>query len=272
MRIYLLAKILDCLEITRALLTGLLLVFFIAQPVGSQEKHPVTPQDYGDWETLREGTLSPNGRWLVYNIGRVNGSDELRLHSLHAENLSQPFKIADFGSKPVFSVNSRFMAYQIGVHEDERRRTEKEEKTVQEKMGLISLDDGTTEVIEDVQRFAFSKGGSFLAIQRYPHVKGDEELETLGADLMIWNLSTRRNTSFGNISEFHWQPNGTLLAMIITTETGTGNGIQLFEPSSGVLRSLDFSDSNYQRLTWRQDSDDLAVLRTFQSNQQEVDF
>ena len=54
--------------------------FLTAPPAGAQEKHPVTSEDYGRWETLREGALSPDGRWLVYEIGRVNGNDELRLH------------------------------------------------------------------------------------------------------------------------------------------------------------------------------------------------
>ena len=252
---------------------GLLLFFLTAPPAGAQEKQPVTSEDYGRWETLREGSLSPDGGWLVYEIGRVNGSDELRLHRLQAEKLNEPFKTADFGSKPAFSDDSRFMAYRIGVHEDERRRAEKEKKPVRDKMGLVSLDDGTTEVIEGVQTFAFSEGGPYLAIHRYPPEKEDEEEEeeeeTLGADLMVRDLSTRRNASFGNVSEFLWQPKGTLLATIIATESGTGNGIQLFEPPSGVLRVLDSSSSSYHRLAWRKDSDDLAVLRTLEDEQHE---
>ena len=193
---------------------------------------------------------------------------------MQAEKLNEPFKTADFGSKPVFSDDSRFMAYRIGVHEDERRRAEKENKPVRDKMGLVSLDDGTTEVIEGVQTFAFSEGGPYLAIHRYPPEKEDEEEEeeeeeTLGADLMVRVLSTRRNASFGNVSEFLWQPKGTLLATIIATESGTGNGIQLFEPPSGVLRVLDSSSSSYHRLAWRKDSDDLAVLRTLEDEQHE---
>ena len=249
---------------------GLLVFFLTAPSAGAQEKQPVTAEDYGRWETLREGALSPDGLWLVYEIGRVNGNDELRLHKLQAEKLNEPFKSAGFGSKPVFSDDSRFMAYRIGVHEDERLRAEKEKKSVRDKMGFVSLDDGTAEVIEHVQTFAFSEGSPHLAIHLYPPEKeDDEEGETLGADLMVRDLSTLRNASFGNVSEFLWQPKGTLLAMIIATESGTGNGIQLFEPSSGVLRVLDSSSSSYQRLAWRKDSDDLVALRTNKDEQDE---
>ena len=54
---------------------------------------------------------------------------------------------------------------------------------------------------------------------------------TPGATLILRQLSSGHDTSFGNVSEFAWQDlpwRGTLLAMTINSEDKTGNGLQLF--------------------------------------------
>src|SRR5271157_1614565 len=34
----------------------------------TQPKPAITPADYGKWETLGQGVLSPDGKWLAYTI------------------------------------------------------------------------------------------------------------------------------------------------------------------------------------------------------------
>ncbi len=69
--------------------------------------------------------------------------------------------------------------------------------------------------------------------------------------------------TFGNVSQFAWQDaeRTHLLAMIISAEGKTGNGVQLFDPETSVLRVLDSSPSTYTDIAWRKDAADLAVLR-----------
>ena len=85
-----------------------------------------------------------------------------------------------------------------------------------------------------------------------------------GAALLLRQLSTGRDASFGNVSEYAWQnvpKTGTLLAMTINAEDKTGNGIQIFDVHTGAVRVLDTSASVYSGLSWRKKSADLAVLR-----------
>ena len=42
-----------------------------------------------------------------------------------------------------------------------------------------------------------------------------------------------------------------------------GNGVQIFDPSSSVLRVLDSGEAVYSGLTWRKDFADLAVVDIF---------
>ena len=93
----------------------------------------------------------------------------------------------------------------------------------------------------------------------------DAEENPLGATLVVRQLSTGHDTSFGNISEYAWQDlprTGTLLAMAINSEDKTGNGVQLFNTETGAVRVLDSSSSIYSGLAWRKNSSDLAVLRS----------
>src|SRR6185436_1744572 len=46
------------------------------------------------------------------------------------------------------------------------------------------------------------------------------------------------------------------------TDGGVGNGVQLYDAGTGVMRVLESSTSQYRGLSWRPKSTDLAVLRT----------
>lgn len=120
---------------------------------------------------------------------------------------------------------------------------------------------------------AFSANGAYLAMRRYPPEKKEtpdaaaaaETDGTPGATLIVRHLAGGTDTTFGNVSEFAWQDlplRRRLLAMTISAEDKTGNGVQLFDPEKGALRVLDSFSSTYSCLAWRKDSADLAVLRS----------
>jgi dipeptidyl aminopeptidase/acylaminoacyl peptidase len=179
-----------------------------------------------------------------------------------------------FGGQPVFSSDSKWIAYSIGQSEAEREKLREEKKPVQNKLGLLNLASGEVEIFEGIQSFSFSQDGAFLAMQRYrpespsrsvspaeSAESGDKEKP--GLTLIVRHLSMDRDISFGNVSQFIWQntENSRLLAMTISTEGKTGNGVHLFDPESAELRVLDSSASIYKDLSWRKDAADLAVFR-----------
>lgn len=249
----------------RALLFCLLLTL----TAFAQQKPPITPADYGKWETLGAGELSPDGQWLAYGISRVNGTNELRIRSLTGDAALT----APFGSNPIFSDDNRWLAYSIGYSEQERDRLTKAKKPVQNKLGLLNLTTRETAVIESVASFAFSKGGKFLAMRRYPPQRAESaapsdggetsgDRESPGVDLVVRDLAKGTDTNFGNVSGFSWQDGGALLALTINAEGRAGNGVQVFDPATGMLRVLDSGAAIYTGLVWRKESSDLAVLRS----------
>lgn len=240
------------LMFTRRLLI-LVLSTGIAWPAANaQGRSPVTSADYGKWESLGAGTLSPDGRWLAYVINRVNEHNELRLRPLDRDTT---IVIAN-ASGAVFGANSRWLIYTIGVPREMRERLERERKPVRNSVGMRELTTGRIDSVAEVSSFRVSPDGRFVALRRYP-AEGKRV-----ADVIVQDLASGARMTFGNVSDFAWADTGALLALTIDTEGGTGNAVQLFDASTSVVRVLDSSPSRYRALAWREDDDDLAVLRT----------
>src|SRR5207244_921341 len=120
---------------------------------------------------------------------------------------------------------------------------------------------------------AFDAAGSHIAMRRYapePEKRPapdaapppDADAPAIGATLVVRDLATGRDTTFGNVGEYAWQEKGRLLAITIAVEDKTWNGVQLYDPQTSALRVLDSSPSTYTGLAWRKDAADLAVLRS----------
>lgn len=236
----------------------------------SQAKQPPGFDEFGKWESLSpagaRGGLSPDGGWIAYSINRTNRENELRVRAVAG---GDP-EIIPYGSQPVYSSDSNWLAYRIGHSQDEQERLREAGEPVRNRMGLRNLLTGNVLEVEGVSSFSLSPGGAYLAMHRYPPDRdrgpsgGGGGEAALGTTVIVRELESGHEISFGNVSAFEWQPvlDGRLLAMVISAEDKTGNGIHLYDPESSELRVLDSSDSDYTNLSWRDDSSDLTVLRS----------
>lgn len=234
----------------------------------AQSKSPVPISEWGKWESIgfEPAPLAPNGQWLAYIVTRSNGNRELRVAAL-GQGKNQ---VAAFGEGPAFSADSQWLGYLIGIHEDQEVKLKKDKKPVRKKFGLMRLATGETTTFDDIESFAFSKTGAFLAMRHYaPEKPGAPAAaenapppDPQGATLVVRDLSSGADSSFGSVTAFAWEDKGPLLAMTIGAEGKAGNAVQVYDPSAGLLRSLDSAAANYFGLAWRKDARDLAVLRT----------
>src|SRR5438445_1335914 len=138
------------ISITLLFLSGLLI---------GQAKLPPTPADYGQWESLvssqRAGGLSPDGKWLAYGINRSNGNNDLRIVAV-ADGAEGKHNVTAFGTGPIFSSDSRWVAYSIGYSEAQADKLRKDKKPVQNKLGLLNLASSEQTTVDTIQPFAFS--------------------------------------------------------------------------------------------------------------------
>lgn len=223
----------------------------------------IAPKDYGRWERLLNPVLSPNGEWLAVPINRVDRTAELRVYALRPAADTTPF-VATEGRDPVWTSDSRWLAYRIGQPEDERTRLEKEKNPVRDGAGLRRLDTGETATLTGIRRFAFG-GNEYLALLEYGAERkgapGDPDSAVQSADLIVRQLTSGTEMRFGNVTDFAWQDSAALLAMTIETPDRAGNGVYLYDPRAGRLTVLDGSRQRYRGLAWRKDRDDLALLK-----------
>ena len=225
-----------------------------AMPLSAQEKPALTEDNYDQWERLGAAVLSPNGAWMAVSVGRVSEEGELRIHSTRSDSVV----IVPFGSRPMFSSDNRWVAYTIDRSEEEREVARERDQEVYDKLGLLNLETGEQIVRDDFASFQFSDDGRYLALRRYK----PKDKEGNGVDVVVHDLLSDRDMSFGNVSDMVWQGEGTLLAMTTDADGQVGNGVPVYDPSSGSIRSMDTDEATYRQLSWRDNSSDLVVFKT----------
>jgi dipeptidyl aminopeptidase/acylaminoacyl peptidase len=217
---------------------------------------PLSPADFGKWESLNWGTLAPDGRWLAVQVGRVGGEDELRIQRLGTDSVV----VIPYGSGATFSNDGRWVTYSVGRSEEERKRLTQQDRTPEPRLGILDLARGDTTVVTGVAGAAFSHDGRFVAMRRFVGPRAAAN-EARGADLVVRDLRSGTDTNFGNVGSFAWQDGGGLLAMTVEATGRAGNGVRIWDPGTGVLRVLDSAPADYRGLAWRPESGDLVVLR-----------
>ncbi|HLK66404.1 MAG TPA: prolyl oligopeptidase family serine peptidase [Bryobacteraceae bacterium] len=246
----------------------------------AQSKPTLSPADYGKWETLGAGTLSPDGKWLAHEIRRSDRSDELRVTPTSGGKTH----VIAFCSGAAFSADSQWLACETTVSEAEQDRLRKARRPIQNKLSVLELATGSVTTVDEVQSFAFSGNQAYVAFRRYPPARenaaapaanapagrggrgggqnSDGESDPVGSALTVRNLATGIDTTFGNVTAFAWQDGGTNLAVAIGIEGRAGNALQVFDPRAGSLKVLDSGPALFADLVWRKESSDLAALRS----------
>src|SRR5687767_7719433 len=274
------------------LVTSFLAVLIVsAATPTAQSKPTLTPADYDQFESVSpaapRGGLSPNGKWLAYNINRIGGNNELRIIPATGASAAETPRVVAFGTAAAFTSNSEWLAYGIGQSEAEQERLRTARQPIQRKLGLLNLAAKTETIIDSIESFSFDRTGQAIAMKRYAPAPaggapaaapapatppaggrggaaGTAPAAAIGTTLMVRDLATGTTTTFGNVTEYAWQPadKGRLLALVISAEGQAGNGIHLYNPATSVLKVLDASAADYSALVWRNDSADLLALRS----------
>lgn len=216
--------------------------------------------------------LSHDGKWLAYRVQRSNGNHELRVSAL-AGGKNQ---VAAFGDSPAFSADSQWLAYSIGMHEDEEEKLKKDKKPVRRKLGLMRLATGEVVIFNQIESFAFSNSGAYLVMKHYgpdrpAPTPNEPPQDPIGTAMTVRDLASGADTTFAGVASFAWQDLGTLLAFTVSNEGKAGNGVQVFDASTGSARVIESSAAFYTGLAWRKDSSDLAVLRVKADDKREDD-
>jgi dipeptidyl aminopeptidase/acylaminoacyl peptidase len=235
----------------RSLRLPALLLATIGSTALAQARPLLTNKDLAKWESLGQNRLSPDGAWLTWSVTR--GDQDGALH--HRGGARDTHLTIPFGQSAAFSNDSKWFAYLVGVSTAEREKLTKEKKPIRTSFVVRNLATGDTSAIAEVSAFSFAPSGGFVSVTRY---QADDKKKT--NDVLVLDLAGGTRLSLPNVSEQAWNDTKPVLAVAVTVDGG--NGVHLFDGSSGSVRILESSPSTYRALAWRPKSSALAVLRT----------
>ena len=82
-----------------------------------------------------------------------------------------------------------------------------------------------------------------------------------GTDMLLYELSTGTLFNVGNVADFAFDDKGRWLDYSIDAQNQSGNGIQLRELTTGVVKSIDAGKALYRNLAWTDTLPALAFLK-----------
>ena len=145
----------------------------------------------------------------------------------------------------------------------------------QNKLGLINLTTGEKKEFDRIRRFAFNGDKpTSIAMQTFADTPTDTTAgrggrgaggaataRPQGTDLILYRLATSEAVNIGNVAEFGFDDAGDWLAYTIDARDEIGNGVQLRNMRSDVVRAMDSDRALYRHLVWADSGRGIVVLR-----------
>ncbi|MBC7671249.1 MAG: S9 family peptidase, partial [Polaromonas sp.] len=256
-----------------------------AQQPASPATRALSPADIAGWKSIRASTLSNDGRWFGYQLVPNDGDAELVVRATR-DSKEHRFQIGELppaapggpptaaagASAPVMiSANSRFAAFTVYPSATEAKRLRAQKRTLYNKVVVVNLASGEKKEFDKIRRFAFSAEQSgWLAMQTYPAdapaagppaAGAAAPARVEGTDLLLYDLATGETVNVGNVAEFAFDQSGDYLAWTIDARDRLGNGVQVRNMATAVVKSIDSDRALYRRLAWADSGLALAVLR-----------
>jgi len=251
----------------------------------------LAPADLKAWKTIRSPVVSNDGRWFAYMLAPNEGDAMVIVRQTAEGATEQRFPIGDppaavggpFGVGPsaaplAISGDSKYLAYTVYPTEREARRLRQQRRPVHNKVVVVNLATGQKNEFDKIRRFAFA-GDKPQVIALYGYVpeapaaagaagnsgpgngNAASAGRTEGADLLLYTLATGSIINIGNVGDFAFDESGSYLAYTIDAHDQIGNGVQLRDLRTDVVRPLDSDQALYRRLAWADSGPALAVLR-----------
>lgn len=235
------------------LLTGCFTVSVMAQ-----QKKTLPVEDYGKWQNIGANDLSPNGEWVAYQLLVQEDNDTLFLTN---RNTGKSYKL-EFGSAPEFSKDNKWLAYRIGLPFKEAEKLRGQGKPIEYRMGLLNLETGRKESVQNISRFGFSRNGKFLAVYLAP----PKENKDKGSVLLLKNLSDNTTRTIGNVTDYAFNKKSDFLAYITESANIAGNSVELFNLNHYTLKVVASDTARFSKLTWQKEGDALSFFKTFKKD------
>lgn len=260
-------------------------------------KRAVEVEDVIAWKTVGTPVLSNDGQWFAYRLAPQEGDAEVVVRRVGGDGKEQRFPIgeqpADAGggrggavnapSTLAFSEDAKWVAFTTYPTRQAAQRLKRQRRPIQSGVTVANLATGDKKEYPKIRQFAFSgESAGWIALHRYgadaPQGGGGAAPaggggragaggataatdRPRGADLILRDLAGGAELNVGNVSEFSFRKDGRLLAFAIDAQDKAGNGLQVRDMTTGAVSPVDSGSASYERITWTDKGDALAVLK-----------
>lgn len=240
-----------------------ILVLFLSFTFINAQKKNLTAEDYGKWQSIGATDISANGEWVAYQITVAEDNDTLYVVN---RNTGKLYKL-EFSSSPDFSRDSKWISFRIGVAYKEAEKMREQGKPIEYKTGLLNLETGKKEIIQNTSQAEFSRNSKFLAVA----LNAPKENKDKGFVLLLKNLVDSSTHTIGNVTEFAFNKKSDYIAYIVESANIAGNAVELFNLNIYGLKVIASDTLKFSKLKWQKEGEGLTFFKTFKNDQYEED-
>ena len=253
----------------------------------SAARRAMTPADISAWKSIRGATLSSDGAWFAHLLAPNEGDAEVVVRQTTAGGKVLRFPIGEppaNGGAPVMAADGRWVAMLVYPKAAEQKKLRQQRRPIVSRALVVNLATGEQREFDRIRRIAFGgEAPKYIAMQAFgpdapaggggaaggpapgaPGMGGNlmgGGPRVDGTDLLLHELGTSAVFNIGNVSDFAFDEAGHQLAYAIEAREQVGNGVQLRDLTTGVVKSLDAGKAFYRRLAWSDTLNALAFLK-----------
>ncbi len=271
---------------SKSVLIALVLFLALAATSGHAlgAKKPIGYDAYNGWRSIQGTQLSRDGHWLVYALVPQDGDGELVALDL---GTNKEFRAAR-GKQPAITVDGKFVVFTVAPLKADVDKAKKDKKKPEEQpksaLGIMDLATGNVTTIDRVKSFKVAEeSGAFVAYLMEPplkkpdekkdeakkeeakkeeakpgETKKEEKKKEPGADFVVRELLSGKETKIAEVVEYAWNKPGTWLAYAVSSKTPENDGAFALEAATGKTAVLLQGLGNYKNLTFDEKGVQLA--------------
>ena len=262
-------------------------ILFVLLPIGAASaqpgpKRPLDHSVYDNWKAIEGQSISPDGRWVLYNVVPRDGGDgELIVREVESDREH----VIPRGSSARFDPESNWVVFLIEPSEEALKEARAAEKKSDEQpksaLGILRLADGSVTTIERVRSFQLPEEAgdrlAFLMERDLPaeseepetaHPVAEEQEEEsaapnpaeLGTRLVVRTLDTGAEQSWEYATAYALSADGRRLYFVTSEPDEENDGVYVVEARSGSRTPLLTGPGRYQRLALDEEGGQAAFL------------
>jgi len=284
-------------------LIALIFTFFLNNFCFSQDKKPLSHDDYDIWNGLSNSQISKSGDFVCYEIYPQQGDGEMWLYDVKKDD---HFRFNDgYGAR--FPPDESFIAFKVMPRYDTVRKAKladvKKDDLPKDSLGIYLIDADSLIKTGEIKSFKVpEEGNSWMAwlLEKTEEVKDTTVADTTsgeekekpdkkkkkqdGNTMVIYHPTTDEQASFDQVTEYGFSKNGNLLSFITTKKDSIDSvfvhymiypGIQsqLLYAGPGYAKKL-VADEQGQQMAWLFSADTgkvkIFVLKLWEINKNKL--